>query len=230
MKKILLSCLAFVAITVALFFLPFLFPVAKTPQGDIGLPWQIELDEAGQTRVFGLYPGISSLSDVIARFGEEMEIAVMVAANIPREEITNDAALEGYYNRVSLDFIQTRMVLSLDAPQEMITAMLARSINVEYMRNGSRKFILHPDDIRIAKTMPIAAITLVPNARIDAEAVASRFGRPAEVITTGENLQHYLYPDKGLDIVLDSKGKNILQYVAPAEFEERIMRPLRPKT
>ncbi|MCL2022503.1 MAG: hypothetical protein FWG81_10685 [Betaproteobacteria bacterium] len=232
MKKVLLSCLAFLAIVVSLIILPFFLPVPESAQSanNIGLPWQIELDEAGQTRVFGLSPGVSTLNDAIARLGEDMELAIMVAANIPTGQEAKDAALEGYYNQIALDFVQARLVLTLDAPPEMIAAMLSRSVRGEYMRNGSRKYSLHPDDATLAATLPLVAFTLVPNARLDAETITLRFGPPAAIVSMGESMQHYLYPDKGLDIALDSKGKNVLQYVAPAEFEERIMRPLRPET
>jgi hypothetical protein len=49
--------------------------------------------------------------------------------------------------------------------------------------------------------------------------VTSRFGRPSERIRSSESVEHYLYPDRGLDVVLDSKGKELLQYVAPQQFE-----------
>jgi hypothetical protein len=52
-----------------------------------------------------------------------------------------------------------------------------------------------------------------------------RFGAPAERIRQGETLEHFLYPARGLDIVLDSKGKEVLQYVAPADFA-RLRAPL----
>ena len=31
---------------------------------------------------------------------------------------------------------------------------------------------------------------------------------------------HLLYPDKGLDVVVDGNGKELLQYVAPRDFAE----------
>jgi hypothetical protein len=49
--------------------------------------------------------------------------------------------------------------------------------------------------------------------------ILERFGQPAERIRVNEHLEHLLYPAKGLDIVLDSKGRELLQYVAPARFE-----------
>jgi hypothetical protein len=227
MKKVLLSCLAFLAIIAVLLILPFFLPVPESEQNSLGLPWQIERDEAGQTRVFGLSPGVSTLNDAIAHFGEDMELAIMVSANIPTGEEAKDAALEGYYSQITLDFVQAKLVLTLDAPPPMITAMLSRSFKKETMGNGSRKYSLHPNDAALARTLPLTALILIPSARLNAETITLRFGAPAAIVPVGETLQHYLYPNKGLDIALDSKGKSVLQYVAPADFEERIMRPLR---
>ncbi|MCL2874945.1 MAG: hypothetical protein FWF12_01350 [Betaproteobacteria bacterium] len=223
MKKILLSIL----LGIAIFFLLMSFPIQE--RSPHALPWEIELDETGHTRVFGLSPGADTLNDVIARFGGDMELAIIVAANIPRGEEAKDAALEGYFHQVTLGFVHARLIITLDAPPSMIASMLERSIKKEYLRNGSRKFILHPNDTRLAGTLPLVALTLIPSAQLDAETIVSRFGTPAAIIPMGETLQHYLYPDKGLDVVLDSKGKEILQYVAPANFEQRIMHRLKPE-
>jgi hypothetical protein len=31
-------------------------------------------------------------------------------------------------------------------------------------------------------------------------------------------VEHWLYPEKGLDLMLNDSGKEVLQYVAPREF------------
>jgi len=232
MKKILLPCLVFFVIIAFFFLSPLLFHASEVTQqaNNVGLPWEIERDGTGQIRVFGLSPGVSTLNDAIARFGNDMELAVIVAANFPKDGEAKDAALEGYYNQVTLGFVHARLILTLDVPPSVVASMLERSVKKEYMQNGSRKFRLHPDDAKLAGTLPLAALTLVPNAQLDAETIVSRFGSPAAIIPMGETLQHYLYPEKGLDVVLDRKGKEILQYVAPADFEQRIMQPLKPGT
>jgi hypothetical protein len=38
-------------------------------------------------------------------------------------------------------------------------------------------------------------------------------------------VEHFLYPAKGLDLILDRKGKEVLQYVAPRDFA-RLREPL----
>ena len=42
----------------------------------------------------------------------------------------------------------------------------------------------------------------------------------------GAQVEHWLYPERGLAIALDAKGRELLQYVAPAEFERRLRAPL----
>jgi len=228
MKKILLPCLAFLAITLLLFLLPFFFPAPEAAQNanNPGFPWEIERDASGQTHVFGLVPGVSTVHEAIARFGDDLELALMIAANVPSAQAEKNAALEGYYNQVTLGFVQGRLILTLAAPPAMIASMLERSPKGDYLRNGSRKLELHPEDVNLARTLPLVALTLIPNAHLDHETILLRFGEPDRILPVGETLRHYLYPDKGLDIVLDSKGKEVLQYVAPADFETRILRPL----
>ena len=47
-----------------------------------------------------------------------------------------------------------------------------------------------------------------------------RFGEPGERLVVSEKRVHLLYPDKGLDVVVDGNGKELLQYVAPRDFAE----------
>ena len=44
-------------------------------------------------------------------------------------------------------------------------------------------------------------------------------------MTEEPGVVHWLYPVKGLDVVVREEGKEVLQYVAPREFE-RLARPL----
>ena len=72
-----------------------------------------------------------------------------------------------------------------------------------------------------------ASLTYIPSVQIDETTAIQRFGAPAEVIHTGEQESHLLYPDRGLDIILHGKGREVLQYVAPRDFES-LRKPLVP--
>ncbi|GHT89806.1 hypothetical protein AGMMS49545_21310 [Betaproteobacteria bacterium] len=208
------------ALVVLALALPFFMPAQKPPENvAINLPWQIAVDEAGNSEVFGLTPGKSALADARQRFGNDFEVAIIAAPN-------EAGALEAYYDRIFMGQIQGRLILTLDASETDIAAMRQRAVKRAYMESSTRKITLHPDDTAQAEHTAIRAITLIPGASLDEGIIIERFGKAAEILPEGENLTHYLYPQKGLEIVHDKKGKEILHYVAPAKFDEQIRMPL----
>jgi hypothetical protein len=220
MKTVLIVfALIVLALALPLFMMP-----DRLPEGiDRNLPWQITLDGTGNSEVFGLTPGQSRLADARALFGNDFETAVIAAAN-------QAGALEASYPQRAFGFVQARLILTLDVSPEEISAMRERALKREYMEGSNKKFTLHPDDRARAENVIIRAISLIPSARLDEEIILSRFGKAAEVLPEGEYLTHYLYPDKGLDVVLDKKGREILQYVAPRDFAAQIRSPLEKAT
>lgn len=214
--------LSVIALTLLLLGLASLLPSPQSPEigdSDNFLPWQIRLDAEGQSEVFGLKPGVSTLQDARQRFGDKPELGIIAAPN----EI---GALEAYYAQVDLGPLQGRLILTLDVLPETLKTMRERAVKAEYMESVTRRIRLAPEDVEAANRTPLAAISFIPGANLDEDVLKQRFGEPAEVIRVSETLTHYLYPDKGLDVVHDAKGREILQYVAPREFETRIREPL----
>lgn len=202
--------------------LPLIFsgnlPADLHPQ-DHPLPWQITLDAQGDSTVFGLTLGRSTLAEVRQKWGEDMELAIVAAP----EEV---GELEAYYSQVAFGPVLGKVIVTLDATPETLEAMRERAKKAEYMESSTKKIALNPDDLAKANTLPIRAIGLIPSANLDEATVLQRFGRPKMRIAVGQTLTHFLYPHLGLDIVLDAKGKDVLQYVAPRNFEARIYAPL----
>jgi hypothetical protein len=106
-----------------------------------------------------------------------------------------------------------------------VTRLRQRAIKSVHMDSSTRKYILHPDDLALAWSAPIAGITFIPAVSLDEQTVLRRFGVPNERIRVDERVEHFLYPEKGLDLALDSKGKEVLQYIAPRQFA-RLREPL----
>lgn len=184
-----------------------------------GLPWQIETLPDGGSKVFGLTLARSTLGDARARFGADgMEVAVVAA---PGEA----GALEAYYSDFTAGVVTGKLVLLADADRDTVARLRERAVKAEYMDSTTRKYLLDPDDLPIAWRAPIAAITFIPSVNLDEETVLKRFGTPRERIRSNERIEHLLYPDKGLDLALDSKGKEVLQYVTPRAFA-RLREPL----
>ncbi|HFD81175.1 MAG TPA: hypothetical protein ENK05_12410 [Gammaproteobacteria bacterium] len=183
-----------------------------------GLPWQIEALPQGTSRVFGITLGESTLGEVRQRLGEDMDLAIIVRSD-------DDRALEMYYKYYTAGLFKGKLVIVADLPDDILSQMLQRSPGGEYMKSGARKFRVAPGDLRLAWEAPVSSITFLPSSRLDRETARARFGNPEETIKDGETVTHLLYPAKGLDLIMDRKGKTVLQYVAPRDFE-RLRAPL----
>ena len=177
-----------------------------------GLPWQIETLPGGEARVFGLTLGKSTLADARTRFGPEMQLAVIA-------EPDERGNVEGYYEGVTAGFVAGKLIVTADLPATVLAGMRERAPKTQYMQSTTRRATLAPADVAAALAAPIRGLAFIPSAQLDEAVILERFGQPAERIRVNEHLEHLLYPAKGLDLVFDSKGRELLQYVAPARFE-----------
>jgi len=216
--KFALSLLAFVLVALIV---PFLFPGIGKQDGvdpNSNLPWQIETDGQGGSAVFGLKPGASTLAEVRRQLGAEPDVAIIAEPN-------EAGALEAYYSQVPLGFVLAKVVVTLDASPEQLAAMRQRALQSKNMESATRKITLHPDDLAAAELLPVRAISVIPTVNLDEATVVQRFGPPGERLVLAEQRVHLLYPQKGLDVLVDGEGKELLQYVAPRDFA-RLREPL----
>jgi hypothetical protein len=209
--KILASLLVLIALALAVSFWarP---PEAPESRAVEGLPWQIEVLEDGNSRVFGLTLGRDTLGDVLARLGPDMELAIIVAGDGPE-------SLEMYYSRYTAGVLTGKLVLSGVLDAATLAAMRQRSGLPRYLDSGARKYHLQSADLARAHAAPLQSITFIPDARLDEDIAIRRFGPPMETIRQGKTTIHLLYPHLGLDLMLNEGYRDVLQYVAPREFE-----------
>lgn len=203
-----------IALVIAALVIPFFLPGMGKHEGvdpNTNLPWQIEIDDRGASRVFGVSPGFQTLAQARAALGGEAEVAIVAA-------LDEAGSLEVYYNQIALGFVLAKVIITVDIPREQIIAMRERALKAEHMESTTRKIRLHPDDLVLADQLPIKALSVIPTVNLDEATIIQRFGQPAERIQVSEKRVHLLYPDKGLDVVVDSDGKELLQYVAPKDF------------
>lgn len=219
------SIALFIALLLALLALPMLMPSGPGQRPDanpVTLPWQIERLPEGGSRVFGLTLGRSTLQDARQQLGGDVQVALIVA---PGET----GSLEAYYESIDAGAVKGKMVLTLETSLAQREQILARARKVDYMQSAARRVDLGADDLRQADRARIIAIAFIPAANLDEQVVLQRFGVPGERIRSSEYKEHFLYPDKGLDLQLDAKGKEVLQYVAPRDFA-RLRAPLSTST
>lgn len=188
------------------------------------LPWRIAAQADGGSRVMGLTlaaPGQgSTLADAHARWGDKMTVAVIAASN----EV---GSLEAFVDPMQAGFIGGKLVISAEASAEQIEAFKRSTKDVSFMESTTRQFKLSGEALQQALKAPITALGFIPQANLDEDVIVARFGEPAERVRVNDELTHLLYPAQGLDIALSTKGKELLQYVAPAAFDSRLRAPLK---
>lgn len=186
---------------------------------EVYLPWQVSVTPTGNLRVLGVEIGSSTLGDAERAFKEPAEVSLFARDNGAK-------VIEAYFDSVDISGLRARIVVVMAVEPATIQGMFDRGVRVANMGGGRRKVTLADVDMAALKQMPIASLTYIPKINLDAELVQNRFGQPAERIAEPEGkVEHWLYPQIGLDIALDEEGKEVLQYIRPSDFGQ-IRNPL----
>jgi hypothetical protein len=173
-----------------------------------GYPWQIERLPNGTTRIFGIVPGQTTLGVAMAQLGDDNELAIIAA---PGET----GSLEVYYSHYTAGLIEGKLILVADIEPDTLASMQMRARR----KAGTHRLLMDEGDLPTARRAAVRAITFMPTFDLDEEITRARFGLPAEVLPVSAQGQHLLYPESGLDIVLNADGKDVLQYLSPEDFD-----------
>lgn len=187
------------------------------------LPWQIASTPTGSTRVFSITLGQTTLDEASRYFNKVPEIALFLGAGGPE-------SIEAFFGKTKVGVFDAKIVLSLVATQEAMNRIAETAGEPEPMPSGSWKRPVSEQSLDTVIQLPVKSITYVPSVQYEPDIVIRRFGEPAEKTTLDEHSEYWFYPEKGLVILLDMKGKEILQYIAPDQFEELRARVMTPKT
>ncbi|MFA5370803.1 MAG: hypothetical protein WC053_03025 [Sideroxydans sp.] len=203
-------------LSVGILLAAFLMPGDRPNQAD--LPWHIEHPTADSVSVFGLTLGVSTPAEAEQRF---KELAIPSLFKSPEGVL----AAEVFFEQVNLAGLRSRVVLTVDIPENELQGMFERGLRIAGTGSG-KKITLTADDVARLMNTPISSLTYLPGVRIDEALFAKRFGKPAQIIKENKSgTVHWLYPQNGLDITLSSTEKPLLQYVVPTEFA-KLVNPL----
>ena len=186
--------------------------VDDQPKEDI-YPWQITIQPDGKLRVFGIILNETTLIDAAALLGRDYKIGLFETSNQPM-------SLEAYFNEVTMGGISGKFVMTLEATQDELAELLQNAVKREVLESGAKRYTLKAETSAALAQKRITSLSYIPYINLDEEIINKRFGEPAERIIVDQKRQHLLYPELGLDLLLDEEGKELLQYVAPAKFEQ----------
>ncbi|MBK1714033.1 hypothetical protein CKO43_14745 [Rubrivivax gelatinosus] len=192
---------------------------AAAPSPAVDAPWNLQ-PRAGGVAVFGLELPGATLADAERRWGEELQLAVLAETGQP-------GALEGYVERFDSGGIGGKLLLATELDAATLQRLQRDTAAREPAGGTLWRYALRAVDRRALGATPLAGLTFIPAVNLDPATLRERFGEPEEVIAPGGRLEHWLYPARGLAIAVDSQGREVLQVVAPAEFERRLRAPLK---
>lgn len=176
------------------------------------LPWQIESRPDGSLHVFDLDIGRSTLREAIAKFGEPEGAAVF-----QRQDGHLD--LEVYFGKVHFGPLVARVVAQLEAADEEKRRLAESAGERDASPTGDWKYPLRGEVIGQLLDRRLLGISYVPGTRgLDRDFFLARFGEPAAWLSEGERAESWFYPEKGLSVLIDPEGPEVLEYRRPADF------------
>ena len=212
-KKILLALfgLTIVALAAAI-----LLPSGRAPDVKPKLPWDIQLDASGNSRVFGLTLGESTLGEARQVFEVQDKLSLFVSPE-------GDRDFESYFQRVYLSGIRADIIIKLVVDDKTSTEMYERGSRISQLGGGIKKVNLSkPDEARLGSAA-IGLITYLPGADLEPALITRRFGEPVRRITEPNGVEHWLYPDRGIDIAVNADGKEVIHYIPPSMFQALVI-------
>lgn len=214
-KKIFFWVLSLTLVALAL---ALILPGGRPPDPNPKLPWDIKVDGAGGSEVFGLKLGSSTLQEARDILRDPGKVSLFVTKDGRPE-------LEAYFERIFLSGLKADFVLVLEGNEEILQQIHDRGRRISRTTEITRKVEIATEDQLLVATFPIKLINYIPHANLEAELLSSRFGEPLQRIPeAGTGVVHWIYPEMGLSIGLNPEGKEIFQYVPPKEIDALIDR------
>jgi hypothetical protein len=183
-----------------------------------GLPWQVQR-HGDAIEIFGLRLPGSALSDAQLRWGDGLQLAVVSERGQP-------GALEAYVDRLEVGGVGGRLVLATGLSAAAVIRLRDNAVRSDALGATALRYALRSQDRPEALRSAITGLSFIPTAKLETAVLEQRFGVPVERLRLGGTQTHWMYPALGLAIAMHSQGNDLLQYVAPAEFESRLRAPL----
>jgi len=180
-------------------------------------PWQVSILDDGKSRIFGIVLSESTLKDADAVLKSTPKMALF--------ETDKKLALEAYYKNVSLGGLIGSFIITLDASDDVLKKIKKASTKEKRAENKGRRYDLDKPTADSTKSLIVKNLIYIPNVQLDEKTIVQRFGKPTYKIKlkTREIGWHYLYPEKGLDLIYKEEGKEVLQYVLPKNINELLV-------
>ncbi len=210
--------LAVLALVVLLFAGAQLLPdQAATSTEDV--PWNITLSPSGNSQILGITLEESRLREAGSRWREAPKVTLFLPES-------GTPKVEAFFQRVAVGGLSASIVAEISVSEMDLEQLINSGARISTQGDGSRKVTLDGAGMEKVMNSVISSITYLPKSNLSAETIRKRFGEPSGIYPDpDEGVEHWIYPEVGLDIVTSTEGKELFQYVSPRHIE-RLTAPL----
>lgn len=181
-------------------------------------PWQIKITDSGNSQVFSIELDVTPLGHAARKLGKEYQAGLF-------ENNKRELSLEVYFNEITRGGLSGKLILLLLTDDKLLQDFKRRSVKQKYQDSGVIKYTLSFEDLKAIERLTVTGLSYIPYVQLEKDMIEKRFGMPDRVIKSSDHLNHYIYGKKGLDIIQDDSGKELLQYVTPKKMQ-RLLEPL----
>ncbi|MGC9386362.1 MAG: hypothetical protein ACP5D0_05415 [Hydrogenovibrio sp.] len=174
---------------------------------DKQLPWNSHYNANGALEALGLVVNQSTVQEAKMLFGDDVEVKIF-----SKKDETGKSA-EAYFPSMHIATIHGALAIGIAVPENQLNAFYAQGVQTTVTPNGNRQVTPNTDDIQVLMSLPIASVTLIPRKNLTQRAIEMRFGKPQRIENQSDGLEHWFYPEKGLELLYDENGPEALQYV-----------------
>ncbi len=176
--------------------------------------WNTTVNDQGQLSVLGVTIDETSLKEAEKILNSHSERALFISP----QESGKKPVIEAFFPKMPDG---SKLILNLTASDELIEKIINNASNPMAFPSGNIKFKIAEEHLKTIETLTFSSLTAIPRIKITPKMLFNQFGTPEQQIPKGD-IMHSLYPEIGLDAILDKSGEVMLQFVSPAKFQKTL--------
>lgn len=169
--------------------------------------------------VFGISLGETTLGEAETILASRAKRALFIMPPVEDElgeAVTPEHNIEAFFPNMPDN---SKMLLGLATVEEEMAQIRHKAHNPIAFPSGNIKLKIADEHQKMVNGMAILTLTAIPRIKLSPEDIHNKFGEPVRVHVQDEIL-HFLYPEIGLDAILDKSGEAMLQFVEPEKFAQ----------
>ncbi|MBN2864409.1 MAG: hypothetical protein JXK16_00205 [Thiotrichales bacterium] len=193
---------------ILLFFLMLMMSPNRENLPESELPWNSKILENGNVSAIGLITNQTTVLEAQRFFKDDITVKLF-----SKKDESNKSA-EVFFPSIHIGTIHAAMVLKLNVDEKTLEEIYSRGVKTSINESGNREVTPSQEDDLFLKNQTFSLLTLIPRKSLPEDSIKKRFGEPERIEKQSDGLNHWFYPQKGLELIFDPEGPEALQYYA----------------